>query len=222
MHNSLAVLYKSRLLLSILMLAIASLASIGGAHAQEGAFIGAGAKLSGTGTITGDVIVAGGTVAPGNSGAPGVFTIIGNFTDSLPSELDIVLGTPPSRLIVDGTASLLGNLTVSLAEGFSLTSGETFDIVETGDGVTNGLTSFSLDGVACGAVGDAFKCNGGDIFSWSVVPGTTVAGMNPEDLVLSVTVPQVPEPSTWAMMLTGFAGLGFLSYRASRKAAAAA
>ena len=61
-----------------------------------------------------------------------------------------------------------------------------------------------------------------DIFSWSVVPGTTVAGMNPEDLVLSVTVTQVPEPSTWAMMLAGFAGLGFLSYRASRKTTAAA
>ena len=29
----------------------------------------------------------------------------------------------------------------------------------------------------------------------------------------------VPEPSTWAMMLLGFAGLGFAGYRASRKAA---
>jgi PEP-CTERM motif len=45
--------------------------------------------------------------------------------------------------------------------------------------------------------------------------------MNLEDLVLTVTT-QVPEPSTWAMMLAGFAGLGFLSYRASRKAGAAA
>jgi hypothetical protein len=27
----------------------------------------------------------------------------------------------------------------------------------------------------------------------------------------------VPEPSTWAMMLIGFAGLGFAGYRASRK-----
>jgi hypothetical protein len=160
--------------------------------------------------------------AAGDLGAPGVLTIIGNFTDTLPSELDIVLGTPSSQLVVDGTASLLGNLNVSLAEGFSLTSGETFDIVGTGDGLTNGLTSFSLDGVACGAVGGAFKCNGGDIFSWSVVPGTTVAGMNPEDLVLSVTVTPVPEPSTWAMMLAGFAGIGFLGYRASRKTTAAA
>ena len=79
--------------------------------------------------------------------------------------------------------------------------------------------------MACGADGGGFKCNGGaffDIFSWSVVPGTTVGGLNPEDLVLSVTVTPVPEPSTWAMMLAGFAGLGFLSYRASRKTTAAA
>ena len=32
----------------------------------------------------------------------------------------------------------------------------------------------------------------------------------------------VPEPSTWAMMLLGFAGLSFAGYRASRKAAVAA
>ncbi|HWY80458.1 MAG TPA: PEPxxWA-CTERM sorting domain-containing protein [Roseiarcus sp.] len=32
----------------------------------------------------------------------------------------------------------------------------------------------------------------------------------------------VPEPSTWAMMVLGFGGLGFAGYRASRKAAAIA
>jgi hypothetical protein len=32
----------------------------------------------------------------------------------------------------------------------------------------------------------------------------------------------VPEPSTWAMMLLGFARLGFLGYRASRKSGALA
>jgi hypothetical protein len=30
--------------------------------------------------------------------------------------------------------------------------------------------------------------------------------------------PTVPEPSTWAMMLLGFAGLGYVGYRTSRKA----
>ncbi len=39
------------------------------------------------------------------------------------------------------------------------------------------------------------------------------------DLVLT---PSVPEASTWAMMLAGFAGLGFLGYRASSKGAAPA
>jgi PEP-CTERM motif len=33
----------------------------------------------------------------------------------------------------------------------------------------------------------------------------------------SVTTTAIPEPSTWAMMLIGFAGLGFAGYRASRK-----
>ena len=32
----------------------------------------------------------------------------------------------------------------------------------------------------------------------------------------------VPEPSTWAMMLVGLAGLGYAGYRASRKSASAA
>jgi hypothetical protein len=31
----------------------------------------------------------------------------------------------------------------------------------------------------------------------------------------------IPEPSTWAMMLIGFAGLGFLAYRRQQPAATA-
>ena len=34
----------------------------------------------------------------------------------------------------------------------------------------------------------------------------------------SLTGAVVPEPSTWAMMLLGFAGLGFAGYRHARKA----
>jgi PEP-CTERM motif len=45
------------------------------------------------------------------------------------------------------------------------------------------------------------------------VEGTSIVG------TLTVTVAGVPEPSTWAMMLIGFAGLGFTGYRASRKSA---
>ena len=35
-------------------------------------------------------------------------------------------------------------------------------------------------------------------------------------LVSSVTTRAVPEPSTWAMMLIGFAGLGFAGYKRAR------
>jgi hypothetical protein len=39
---------------------------------------------------------------------------------------------------------------------------------------------------------------------------------------LQITITSVPEPSTWAMLTIGFAGLGFAGYRASRKSAALA
>ena len=38
----------------------------------------------------------------------------------------------------------------------------------------------------------------------------------------SSTTPTIPEPSTWAMVLLGFAGLAFTGYRASRKTTTAA
>jgi hypothetical protein len=38
----------------------------------------------------------------------------------------------------------------------------------------------------------------------------------------SSTTPTVPEPSTWAMLLIGFAGLGFVRYQARRSGNAAA
>jgi subtilase-type serine protease len=190
--------------------------------------IDAAGALGGTGTIAGNVANAGGAIKPGD--APGVLTITGNLTESATSELDIALGgttpgTEYSQLIVDGAASLSGTLDLRLVDGFSLASGETFAIVGTGDGLTDGLTSLSLDGGACWASGGGFECNAGsffDLFTLSVVPGTLVGGLDPEDLVLSVTTTPVPEASTWAMILAGFAGLGFVGYRASRKTRAAA
>jgi PEP-CTERM motif len=50
---------------------------------------------------------------------------------------------------------------------------------------------------------------GGGNFSLLISPGV--------DNSPNVNIPIVPEPSTWAMMLLGFAGLGFAGYRASRR-----
>jgi PEP-CTERM motif len=41
----------------------------------------------------------------------------------------------------------------------------------------------------------------------------------PETFTLNATVGSVPEPSTWAMMILGFAGIGFMAYRRKSKPA---
>jgi hypothetical protein len=43
---------------------------------------------------------------------------------------------------------------------------------------------------------------------------TTVGGI---DLAFTTYVASVPEPSTWAMLLIGFAGIGFAAYRRSSR-----
>ena len=47
--------------------------------------------------------------------------------------------------------------------------------------------------------------------------GETVSGAPPFALIDSVALNGVPEPSTWAMMLLGFAGLGLAAYLRSAK-----
>jgi len=59
----------------------------------------------------------------------------------------------------------------------------------------------------------------GDYFLTFTVDNFAQNGGNPTALDVSATVSGVPEPSTWAMMILGFLGLGFLGYRKSSGAA---
>ena len=54
-----------------------------------------------------------------------------------------------------------------------------------------------------------------DVLSFLAVG--TPAGVPPFSLLDSVSMMAAPEPSTWAMMLIGFGGLGFAAYRRRRK-----
>jgi hypothetical protein len=38
-------------------------------------------------------------------------------------------------------------------------------------------------------------------------------GTGPETFVIAHMTPAVPESSTWAMMILGFVGVGFMAYR---------
>ncbi len=52
--------------------------------------------------------------------------------------------------------------------------------------------------------------------------GTPAANLPPFALLDGVSLTAVPEPSTWAMMLVGFGGLGYAALRRRRTALAAA
>jgi PEP-CTERM motif len=64
-----------------------------------------------------------------------------------------------------------------------------------------------------------FTTNGGQLSFADGAAGNQDVGHILDNVTLSTAV---PEPSTWAMMLVGFVGLGFASYRASRKIATSA
>jgi PEP-CTERM motif len=51
-------------------------------------------------------------------------------------------------------------------------------------------------------------------------PFGTLVNAAGDTFSIPIVIPEVPEASTWAMMLLGFAGLGFVGYRASRKSVA--
>ena len=53
-----------------------------------------------------------------------------------------------------------------------------------------------------------FSFSGGDAFDTVVFSSTT-----PAFETTNLSVANVPEPSTWAMMILGFFGVGFMAYR---------
>jgi PEP-CTERM motif len=73
--------------------------------------------------------------------------------------------------------------------------------------------SFALVSPSCtGIVG----CDQAEV---GLTPGSTIFGA--VTIAVSVTTPTVPEPSTWWMILLGFAGLAFVGYRRTRAAVSA-
>jgi len=72
----------------------------------------------------------------------------------------------------------------------------------------DGTTSFGVEGTIVNGINDAGQLVG-------FYANTSVA----PDAVNGFLANPVPEPSTWAMMMAGFAGLGLFGYRANRRRA---
>jgi PEP-CTERM motif len=55
---------------------------------------------------------------------------------------------------------------------------------------------------------DSLALSAGDTLRFEVT-----TGLGLQNTGLDLTISAVPEPSTWAMMILGFAGVGFMAYR---------
>ncbi len=129
-----------------------------------------------------------------------------------PSDSDWEI-TPETALVLDNkTYNNIGYKSVSLTIE-SMQDGEGAYIYGSASGVYGSFTLLgSLNGVD--GVTQTF-----DTGAWNYlgVTGWNVDGNHPlADVAIATEVVSVPETSTWAMMMLGFAGLGFAGYRKAR------
>jgi hypothetical protein len=202
----------------------ASLAVTGGVGKTFGSWtrgaitIGAGnLTLAGGNTFLGDsVTVDGGNGTVTNKASLRIAapqTITGSLTQTAAGVLGLdfagdVLGEY-GALTVTKLTTLDGGLAIDLTHGFTLATGDTFDILGFSH-FAGGFDALTLDGAA-GSVAkpmDSWTCGGGvrlkeviDLRSLDLVVAHAPAAFGP-------TSSAAPEPSSWAMMLLGFLGLG--------------
>ena len=113
-------------------------------------------------------------------------------------------------------SSLAAAMNAALALELSGKAGvSTFDIFGLGTSIAANPAKFGLVNVtdACGAPSNG--CDAATAEYWDGIHPTTTAHLLIADAFVAVAT--VPEPSTWAMMILGFAGIGFMAYRRSRK-----
>jgi PEP-CTERM motif len=185
-----------------------------------GAAFAAGVGLSGQ-AIAGTNLLVNGSFETGDftgwtqSGNTNLSGVTGTFAGLLPEDgnFQAFFGPVGSLGFISQTFSDVSGATytVSLWEaGFGGNPSE-FDVA------INGTEYIDISPVPASGYAQytfTFTGTGSDILSISNRNDTF------EQLIDNVSVSGVPEPSTWAMMLLGFGGLGFVSYRASRKSAA--
>ena len=152
-------------------------------------------------------------------------TITGNFTQSAAGVLGLDFAADVSgeygALTVSKLTTLDGGLAIDLTNGFTLATGDTFDILGFAS-LAGGFTGLKLGGADCSSAGaDKWACAGG-VRLREVIAATSL------DLVVAhgsssfgpAGSSPIPESSTWAMLALGFLGLGGVGMRKRGRAAA--
>jgi hypothetical protein len=118
-------------------------------------------------------------------------------------------GTPNSNILVPITyASTATTFEFAIPDSY-------FDTTLTGKNLSSGLDTAVTAGYA---VGDTIELRLSQSFGYSVAGGPAAYGAN--RLGAFTLTAAVPEPQTWAMMLLGFAGIGFMAYRRKQNGSA--
>jgi hypothetical protein len=137
----------------------------------------------------------------------------------------LMASTPLSRVALVGCdpnpfLSCLGGTIGTNAAGQI----DQWNLIATGAVLTNGSysTFITYNNPYLGSVDEFVFDNGQDVFSVSGQNGSWngfTATTYPPPLSSPPGPPSIPEPSTWAMMLLGFAGLAYAGRRTPRKSA---
>ena len=172
---------------------LAGLTTLDGGTLDPAAVSLSGGVLAGTGTVIGNI-----TNDVGNDSThPGTLSEIGNYIQNVDGTLSesIASALVNGMFDITGNASLSGTLHINLLGGFTPFQGELFTLMTLTGGIETGVFS---------------GITGSDANDWIVLYGG-----NKVELKFGTSA--VPEPSTWAMLLIGFAGLGFMAYRRKSK-----
>jgi hypothetical protein len=168
--------------------------------------------IGGTGTIVGPVKVTGGAVIADNLHIEGAYNQTGGII-TFDIDPDGKGGFLESSLVFDpgDVVSITGTKIV-------------FDFLDGANPLTFFKSgAFNLDAFFAESDGSLFSSDfnleslfAGDTFATNM-RGFGIAGFGADGAIALAESSAVPEPSTWVMMLLGFAGLGFASWRASHK-----
>jgi hypothetical protein len=200
-----------------------------------------GVKLGGAGGISGTIVLTYGPASdskyPGQgfeiTGIGGTFSdatlgiVDAPITSLVPINHATPLDTPPNTAAPNDFSHF------AVAAGLPDESRGfiTYDNLFWPDGAPPTAVFFDGAGSVMDIYGLLFGIGGGrvvDLYSNGVGngPGDAVFGVvvataeTQLNRVMTGVTATAPEPSTWAMMILGFAGLGFVGYRTSRRAAA--
>ncbi len=175
-----------------------------------------GGSFGGDGAVVGNVKVTGGVVQAG--GPSGSLHIKGAYTQTG--------GTITFDIDPDGKGGYLeSDLLFDPSNSVSITGTKiVFDFLDGASPLTLFKSgAFNLDLFFEESDGSLFSRNfnleflfAGDTFATNM-SGFGINGFGADGAIALAESSAVPEPSTWAMMLLGFAGLGFAGWRASRQ-----